>query len=82
MKSADLFPFKVNGEEIESQYQKVVAREILKLAKEHGAIVGSPESYILKDLPIDDKQYDLDEEVDLAVDKEFITISDTRTVVA
>ena len=39
--------FKVNGVEIYTDHQSLLAEEILKLAKEKGAIPGTPEDYIL-----------------------------------
>ena len=42
------FTLKVNGEEIYTDHESLLAQEILKLAKEKGAIPGNPEDYILK----------------------------------
>ena len=56
------FTFKVNGVQIETPHQKLVARDILKLAKEKGAIPGNPEEYILQG---DKGKYKADDWVDL-----------------
>ena len=41
-KEARKFSFKVNGIEIESEQQRVVANKILELAKKAGAMPGNP----------------------------------------
>lgn len=43
-----LIHFKVNGVELESQFDKLVASDILRMAKEKGAFEGKPEDYILE----------------------------------
>ena len=42
------FTFKVNGVEIRTDHQFLLAKKILELAKEKGAIPGNPDEYILK----------------------------------
>ena len=73
------FQLKVNGIEIETPHQKLVARDILELAAEHGAMPGKPDEYILQG---DKGPYKQDDWVDLEVDNEFITIRNTPTQVA
>lgn len=73
------FTFKVNGEQFQSPHQKLVALDILKLAKDKGAIPGNPEEYLLQG---DKKQYKPDEWVDLEVDNVFITVPNKSTPVA
>ena len=73
------FSVKVNGIEFEVTSHKLLAREILQLASEHGAMPGKPENYILQG---DKGLYDSDAWVELEVDDTFITIPDSPTPVA
>ena len=73
------YSFKVNGVEIQSPHQKLVALDVLKLAKDKEAIPGKPEEYILQG---DKGKYKLDDWVDLDEDNVFITIPNTATPVA
>ena len=74
-----VFTIKVNGIEIEVKRRRVTAREILELAKQHGAMPGKPEEYILQG---DKGKYGPDDRVDLAEENVFITIPNTPTPVA
>ena len=76
---ADLFEFKVNGIEIWTAVNELTSLDILKLAKEKGAIPGEPELYILQG---DKGKYKHDEQVNLEEDNQFITIPDRPTPVA
>ena len=76
---ADAFTFKVNGVEIHTDHQSLLAKEILELAREKGAIPGKPEDYILQG---DKGKYDGDDRVDLKEDYLFIAIPDKPTPVA
>ncbi len=73
------FTFKVNGVQIETPQQKLVARDILQLAKEKGAIPGKPEGYILQG---DKGEYKAGDWVDLSEDNLFIAIPNKPTPVA
>ena len=73
------FTLKVNGIEIETPHQKLVAHDILELAEKRGAMPGKPEDYILQG---DKGQYGWDDWVDLEEDNVFITIPNTPTQVA
>ena len=73
------FTFKVNGVQIDTPHQKLVAQDILKLAKEKGAIPGNPEEYILQG---DKGKYKADDWVDLSEDNLFIAITNKPTQVA
>ena len=73
------FTFKVNGEEIYTDHKSLLAKEILKLAKEKGAIPGNPEDYILQG---DKGKYKGDDRVNLKEDNQFITIPNKPTQVA
>lgn len=73
------FPFKVNGIELVTTSQLVVALDILEIAKQRGAMPGNPEDYILQG---DKGQYGLDAWVDLEQDAVFITIRNAPTQVA
>ena len=70
---------KVNGVEIEVPQKKLAAREILKLAKDKGAIPGKPDDYVLQG---EKEQYQPDDLIDLDKDSECITIPVTPTSVA
>ena len=73
------FAFKVNGVEIQTDHQSLLAKEILELAKEKGAIPGNPEGYILQG---DKGDYKEDERVNLKEDNLFIAIPNKPTQVA
>ena len=76
---AKSFVMKVNGIEISTDHRFLLAIDILRLAKEKGAIPGKPEDYLLKG---DKGTYNSDDRVDLAEDNLFITIPDKPTPVA
>lgn len=73
------YVLKVNGVEIDTPHQKLVAHDILELAEKRGAIPRKPEDYILQG---DKGQYEWDAEVDLEEDRLFITILNSPTPVA
>ena len=73
------FTFKVNGVEIYTDHESLLAKEILELAKEKGAIPGKPDGYILQG---DKGKYEGDDRVNLKEDNQFITIPDKPTPVA
>ena len=73
------FPFKVNGVQVESERQKLLARDILELAREKDAIPGKPDDYTLHG---DKGEYRPDAWVDLEQDNVFITVPNTPTRVA
>lgn len=75
----DSFAFKVNGIEMSSPQEKLFASEVLKLAKQNGAIPGKPEDYILQG---EKGKYKNDDLVNLEQDDQFITIPDKPTPVA
>lgn len=74
-----VFPIKVNGIEIKTEHEKMVAHDILELAEKKGAIPSSWENYILKG---DKGEYQPDQEVDLEEDDFFITLRIGPTPVA
>ena len=71
--------FKVNGVEIYTDHESLLAKEILELAKEKGAIPGNPEDYILQG---DKGKYKGDDRVNLKEDNLFIAIPNKPTPVA
>ena len=73
------FTFKVNGVEIRTDHQFLLAKQILEFAKEKGAIPGNPEGYILKG---EKGQYQGDDRVNLAEDNLFIAIPNKPTPIA
>ena len=72
------FIFKVNGVEIHTESPSLLAKEILELAKEKGAIPRDPEDYILQG---DKDSYKADYHVNLEEDNLFIAIPDRPTLV-
>lgn len=75
----EAYPIMVNGVEIKVHEEKVTAAHILELAKDHGAIPGNPDEYILKG---ESREYRGGDIVDVATDKSFIAIPVTPTPVA
>ena len=73
------FTFKVNGVEIRTDHQSLLAKKILELAKEKGAIPGNPGDYILQG---DKGSYKANDRVNLEEDNVFIAIPDKPTPVA
>lgn len=73
------FTIKVNGVEIHTNNQSPLAKEILELAKEKGAIPGEPDGYILQG---DKGKYNADDRVNLEEDNLFIAIPNKPTPVA
>ena len=73
------FEVKVNGIQFEVKSRELAAREILKLAKERGAVPGNPEEYELQG---DKGRYGPADLVDLEEDNIFITLPTAPTQVA
>ena len=73
------FLFSVNGVELGSQFQKLVALDVLRIAKKKDAIPKKPEDYWLKG---NTQVYKLDDWIDLSVEKTLITIPHGPTPVA
>ena len=73
------YEYKVNGVQLVSDKQILTAAEVLDLAREKGAIPGTPDGYILKGSK---KDYTGDDQVNLAEDDLFITVPSTSTQVA
>lgn len=78
-KDPKTYSFTVNGIKLESQHGKLVALDILKLAKDKEAFPGNPESYLLQG---DKEKYKLEDWADLEVDNSLITIPTEPTPVA
>ena len=76
---AETFTLKVNGIEMQTGQEKVVAHDILELAEKEGAIPGKPENYVLEG---DKGRYGRDDWVNLSEDSVFITLRDAPTQVA
>ena len=76
-------PFKVNGVELTAKSPILLAREVLELAHQHGAMPGKPEEYLLQgDKGPNNGRYLADSKVDLLEDNVFITVPHTATQVA
>ena len=77
------FPFKVNGEELSAPCQVLLARKVLVIAADHGAMPGKPDEYLLQgDKGPNKGRYGPDDPVDLLEDNIFITVANTPTPVA
>ena len=64
------FTIEVNGVDIKVSYEKLVAADVLKLAAEHGAISGKPDSYILESEE-PEREFKNDDWIDFHEYKEF-----------
>jgi len=73
------YELKVNGVQIKTSHQKLVAHDILELAEKHKAMPGKPEEYILQG---DKGMYGWEDWVNLEEDNVFITIPNSPTQVA
>ena len=79
--ATDNFSFTVNDTELKTQHEKLIAADILELAKQAGAIPNNPEFYFLE--TADEKhRFKNDDWVDLREYKEFITVPTGKTDVA
>ena len=79
--SKDSFTFTVNGTEIQTEHEKLVAADILSLAEQAGAIPNKPDSYFLETAD-EQHQFKSDDWVDFQEYKEFITVPTGKTDVA
>ena len=70
---------KVNGVAIKVDEEKLLAEKVLEIAKQHGAMPGKPEDYLLQG---DQHLYKPEDWVNFEEDKEFITIPEGPTDVA
>ena len=82
MTTVEIFTYTINDVKFESQYDKLMAMEILEAAAERGAIDGKPQDYILQSLKEDDRTFKPEDTVDLSVDNEFIALPVGATPVA
>ena len=73
------FEIEVNGVKIKLDQAKLLAIDILKKAKEHNAMPGEPDIYLLQG---DKELYKPEDWVDILEDKVFITVPNTATDVA
>ena len=79
--AAAQFTFTVNGTEIKTGHEKLVAADILRLAAENGAIPNKAEDYQLETAD-GEHQFKDDDWVDFQAYKDFITVPTSRTDVA
>ena len=73
------FDITVNGIHIGIEEEKLQAKDILSIAKEHGAMPGEPDTYLLQG---EKELYKPEDWVDLKEDKDFITVPNAPTDVA
>ena len=69
----------VNGVQIKVDVEKLLAKDVLEMAKEHGAMPGKPQDYQLQG---SQRLYKPEDWVNFEEDKEFITIPIGPTDVA
>ena len=79
MEQKTTFEITVNGVQIKVDVEKLLAKDVLEKAKEHGAMPGKPEDYQLQG---QERLYKPDDWVNFEEDKEFITIPIGPTDVA
>ena len=79
MEQKTTFEITVNGVQIKVDVEKLLAKDVLEKAKEHGAMPGKPEDYQLQG---QERLYKPDDWVNFEEDKEFITIPTGPTDVA
>ena len=79
--SNEIFTFTVNGAEIKTEHEKLVAADILKLAEREGAIPNKSENYILESID-EEHRFKSDDWVDFREYKEFLTVPTSKTDVA
>lgn len=77
----EIFAFTVNGDEIKTEHEKLIAADILRLAKDAGAIPANPDNYQLETVEGNNK-FKQEDWVDLREFKEFITVPTGKTDVA
>ena len=73
------FDIKVNGVAIKVDEEKLLAERVLEIAKDHGAMPGKPEDYLLQG---EQRLYKPEDWVTFEEDKNFITIPEGPTDVA
>lgn len=79
------YKFKINGQELESNLNKLVTKEIIKMAKEKGVPLPGDEQkkLILESVGLEQsRKFELDEEVDIEQFCEFLIILNEPTPVA
>ena len=77
----DSYSFEVNGTEIRTPHEKLIAADILKLAEKAGAIPNKAETYLLETAD-EKKEFKNEDWVDLQEYKDFITVPTGKTDVA
>ena len=78
-----VYKFKVNGQELESKFEKLVALDIIEMAKKQGvSLPGKYENLLLETVGDKQHQFELDEWVDLGRFHEFLLILNEPTPVA
>lgn len=75
-----VYPFKVNGVEMEMTQEKVICHDILELAEKRGALPGKVEDYVLQGEI--GNRYEQQDWIDLSTDKSFIALLNQPTPVA
>ena len=77
------YKFKVNGQELESKFEKLVALDIIEIAEKNGVLLpGKYENLLLETVGEKPHSFKLDEWVDLEQFYEFLLILNEPTPVA
>ena len=79
--ATDTYSITVNDTEIKTQHEKLIAADILKLAKQAGAIPNKPETYFLETAD-ETHRFKNEDWVNLQEYKNFITVPTGKTDVA
>ena len=78
-----IYQFTVNGQELESNLQKLAALDIIKLAKENGvALPDKPEDLLLSAIGQEQQEFRNEDRVDLGQFREFLLILNKSTTAA
>ena len=79
-----VYKFTVNGQQLETDFEKLVSLDIIVMAKKEGAIKGKPEELLLETIEVEGKKecFRHDDWVELWVHKEFLVIDNNSTPVA
>lgn len=79
IQEVEVFKFKINGIEIDSDRKVLTATEILEIAEECSAIPGQANEYVVLG---QEREYLSDDEVDIEVDFVLLSVPNAPTQVA
>lgn len=79
LQEVEVFKFKINGIEIDSDRKVLTATEILEIAEERSAIPGQANEYVVLG---QEREYLSEDEVDIEVDFVLLSVPNAPTQVA